>query len=124
MQFIKNLLWIARALLVKGLLTFLAKRVLHFNEEVVILDLSLGDHLLISLSFFHERHVLLQVVLLFDAYLFLLALVILRLKVSLFILLPEVHLIRELLVLQLHRQQVLLDLLDNLLCVLTWMALI
>ena len=86
--------------------------------EVVIFNLSLGDHLLISLGFFHERHVLLQVVLLFNAYLFLLALVILRLKVSLFILLPEIHLIRELLVLQLHRQQVLLDLLDNLLCVL------
>lgn len=115
MQLVEHLLRVARALLVKRLLALLAKRVLHLDEEVVVLDLRLGHALLVGFGLLHQSHVVLQVCLLLQALLLLLALVVLRLNVGFLVFLPKVHLVGEFLVRCLHLKQVLLNLLYDLL---------
>ena len=68
-QLVEDLLGVARALLVQRLFAFLAERVLHLDEEVVVLDLRLGNQLLRGLSLLHQGHICLQIVLLFYVFL-------------------------------------------------------
>jgi len=115
-QFVKHLLWVARALLllVQSLLTFFAVSILHLNEQVVVLNLRFGDNLLGRARLFHQHHILLQARLFFLGFLLQLALVLLILNVALLILLPEIHLVRKLLVRVRQRPQVRLNLLNEL----------
>ena len=92
---------------------FLTERVLHLDEEVVVLDLCLGNHLLRSLSLLHQGHICLQIALLLHVFLLLLALVALGLHVGLLVLLPEIDFISELLVRILYLAQVIMNLPDQ-----------
>ena len=74
-QLVEDLLGVARALLVERLLAFLAKRILHLNEEVVVLDLRLCNQLLRRMRLLHKGHICLQIALLFYVFLLHLALV-------------------------------------------------
>ena len=107
MQLVENLLRVARAIMIERLLTFLAKGVLHLYKQIVVLYLRLGHRLLRRLRLFHERHVRLQVALLLHIILLCHPLVGLSLHVGLFVLLPEIDLIREFLVCGIHIEQVL-----------------
>ena len=112
MQLIKDLLRVARTLLIQRLLALLSKRILHLNEQVVVLYLCLSNYLLVRICLIHKRHVVLQARLLLTILLMLLALILLILIVALLVLFSEIHFIRELLIRILHCPQVLLDLLD------------